>query len=127
MSAVADAIIANHPSFAHVHCAQALGVPVREIGPKVAAAIAKTARNGSAPVRSLTAKTAPASDRASAVRSRAAILRSRLLTWFLTVKMLRLSTSATWDQRMVQFEPDSRREPELLSLMVRSPRKRGPA
>jgi hypothetical protein len=25
---VADAIIANPPSFAHVHCAQALGVPV---------------------------------------------------------------------------------------------------
>lgn len=26
---VADAIIANPPSFAHVHCAQALGIPVR--------------------------------------------------------------------------------------------------
>ena len=25
---VADAIIANPPSFAHVHCAQALGIPV---------------------------------------------------------------------------------------------------
>jgi len=25
---VADAIIANPPSFAHVHCAQALGVPL---------------------------------------------------------------------------------------------------
>lgn len=25
---VADAIVANPPSFAHVHCAQALGVPV---------------------------------------------------------------------------------------------------
>lgn len=27
-SFVADAIIANPPSFAHVHCAQALGIPV---------------------------------------------------------------------------------------------------
>jgi sterol 3beta-glucosyltransferase len=28
---VADAIIANPPSFAHMHCAQALGIPVRLI------------------------------------------------------------------------------------------------
>lgn len=28
---VADAIIANPPSFAHVHCAQALGIPVHQM------------------------------------------------------------------------------------------------